>query len=492
MNHFAKVCQASKEKVHVAEEAEGYGYESKESLLKIEEITAINGSGKQLTASITFLIEETYKEQLVCQLDTGATCNVISCESLVQLLQNGDLPLLKSNAQLKLFDGTLMQPVGETMLTADRKGKRLHLKFQVVEGSNKPLLSAEGCEQLGLLKVDIDPEECIHFLKSNNPTKDQILSNYKDVFEGLGHIGDTSIITDPSVKPVQHAPRRVPVALRDRVKATLDDLERKEIMEKDAIQTDWISSMVVVTTPNKITICLHPKDLNTANIRRKYQLPTLDELFPKLSRAKVFSTLDAKDGFYQVGLDENSSLKTTFWTPFGRYKYRRLPFGINLAPEEFECKLHKKLNGLPGVTVIRDDILVMCHGENEEEAKKNHDENIVRLLEQARKANLRLNSNKMNLRKSEVRFMGHFITKDGLKPDPEKVKAVQEMPRPTSKNSSRIRQLLLQVSSKTVRGRSATERDDCKGSKVHVVPATQDSIPGSARTCCQTSCAQVL
>ena len=72
--------------------------------------------------------------------------------------------------------------------------------------------------------------------------------------------------------------------------------------------------MVVVTTPNKIRICLEPKDLNTAVFRPKYQLPTLDELLPKLSRAKVLSTLDAKDGFYQVGLDENSSLKRTFWT----------------------------------------------------------------------------------------------------------------------------------------------------------------------------------
>ena len=373
MNHFAKVCRANKEKVHVAEEAEGYGYDSEESLLKIEEITAVNGSGKQLTASITFLIEVTYKEQLVCQLDTGATCNVISHKNLVQFLQNGDPPLLKSNAQLKLFDGILMQPVGETMLTAERKGKRLDLKFQVVESSNKPLLSAEACEQLGLLKVDIDPEESIHVLKSGNLTRDKILSEYKDVFEGLGHIGDTTIITDPSFKPVQHAPRRVPVALRDRVKAKLDQLERKGIVEKVAIPTDWIGSMVVVTTPNKIRLCLDPKDLNTAVIRPKYQLPTLDELLPKLSRAKVFSTLDAKDGFYQVGLDENSSLKTTFWTPFGRYKYRRLPFGINLAPEQFECKLHEKLDGLPGVAVIRDDILVMGHGDNEEEANQNHD-----------------------------------------------------------------------------------------------------------------------
>lgn len=103
--------------------------------------------------------------------------------------------------------------------------------------------------------MDIDPEESIHVLKNGNLTRDQILSNYKDVFEGLGHIGDATIITDSSVKPVQHAPRRVPVALRDRVKATLDDLERKGIVEKVAIPTDWISNMVVVTTPNRIRIC---------------------------------------------------------------------------------------------------------------------------------------------------------------------------------------------------------------------------------------------
>ena len=119
----------------------------------------------------------------------------------------------------------------------------------------------------------------------------------------------------------------------------------------------------------------------------------------------MFSTLDAKDGFYLVGMDASSSLRTIFLTPFGRYKYLRLPFGINLAPEEFESKLQEKLNGLPGAEVIRDDILVMGYGKNDEEGNQNHDENLLRLLNRARKANLRLNSSKMKLRKSELRFM---------------------------------------------------------------------------------------
>ena len=141
----------------------------------------------------------------------------------------------------------------------------MDLRFQVVVSYNKPLLSAETCEQLGLLKVG--PEESTHVLKSSYLTRDQILGEYKDVFEGLGHIGDTTIVTDPSVKQVQHCPCRVPFTLRHRVKAKLDDFEEKGIVEKVTTPTDWISNMVVVTTPTKIRICLHHKQSSVQSTR---------------------------------------------------------------------------------------------------------------------------------------------------------------------------------------------------------------------------------
>lgn len=165
-------------------------------------------------------------------------------------------------------------------------------------------------------------------------------------------------------------------------------------------------------------------------------MPTLEEVLPRLSKAKVFTTLDAKDGFYQIGLDEASSKKTTFWTPFGRYRYLRMPFGISLAPEEFERRLHEQLSGLDGVEILRDDILVAGYGDTQEEAEANHDENLKKLLDRARKANLKLNSKKMNLKKQQVQFMGHVITQDGLKPDPDKVKAVKNMPKPKCKQEA--------------------------------------------------------
>ena len=190
--------------------------------------------------------------------------------------------------------------------------------------------------------------------------------------------------------------------------------------------------MEVVTKPQKIGICLDPKNLNQAILRPKFQMPTLEGLLPKLSKARIFITFDAKDGFYQVGLDEESSRLTTFWTPLGRYRYLRMPFGISLAPEGFESRLQECIADLPGVVVIRDDILVVGHGETDSEALENHDENVIGLLERARKMNLKLNKSKVKLREAEVKFMGHVISKDGWKPDPDKVAAIKNMPKPKS------------------------------------------------------------
>lgn len=112
-------------------------------------------------------------------------------------------------------------------------------------------------------------------------------------------IGTSSFVVDPSAIPVQHTSRRIPVALKKEVKAKLEDLERKGIIVKETAPTEWISNMVVVAKPGEICICLDPQELNKVIRHPKYQMPTLKELLPKLCKAKIFSTLDAKDGFYQ-------------------------------------------------------------------------------------------------------------------------------------------------------------------------------------------------
>ena len=122
-------------------------------------------------------------------------------------------------------------------------------------------------------------------------------------------------------QPVQHAPRRVPVAIRDKLKQTLEHLTQQGIITPVTEPTDWISSMVVVTKKNgMLRICLDPNDLNRAVQREHYPLPTIKDITTRLHGAKLFTVLDVKNGFWHVALDEQSSFLTTFYTPFGRFR----------------------------------------------------------------------------------------------------------------------------------------------------------------------------
>ena len=117
----------------------------------------------------------------------------------------------------------------------------------------------------------------------------------------------------------------------------------------------------------------------------------LDELWPKLARAKVFSVCDVKNGYWHVQLDEESSLLTTFATPTGRYRWRRLPFGVATAPELFQAKMDRAMAGLKGVSTIVDDMIIWGEGETMDEAENNHDKNLRAMLERCREKGLKLN-----------------------------------------------------------------------------------------------------
>ena len=198
---------------------------------------------------------------------------------------------------------------------------------------------------------------------------DDILTEYADVFEGLGCLADPyHIEIDPTAQPVIHPPRKVPVTLREPLRQELKRMEENKILAPVSEATDWVSSMVTVVKPNKLRICIDPKDLNRAIKRPHYPLPTIEEVATKLSKAKVFSVLDAKSGFWQVPLDEASSKLTTFNTPFGRFRWLRMPFGISSAPEEFQKRMNDTFGDIKGTAVIADDLLVYGEGDDMETA----------------------------------------------------------------------------------------------------------------------------
>ena len=199
--------------------------------------------------------------------------------------------------------------------------------------------------------------------------------------------------------------------------------------------------MVVVPKKNgTLRICLDPKDLNKAILREHYPLPTIEDIATRLHGAKLFTILDVHCGFWHVPLGEPSSFLTTFYTPFGRYRWKRMPFGICSAPEVFQRRMHQLIEGLRGVEVVADDFVVVGFGDTEEKASVDHDQNVDAFLQRCEERGLKLNLEKVQLRKKEVPFIGHVATGQGLRADPAKVQAIREMPPPT--DVAAVRRLL--------------------------------------------------
>ena len=230
-------------------------------------------------------------------------------------------------------------------------------------------------------------------------------------------------------------PRRIPFPLLPLVEAELKRMEDEGIIEEVTEPTEWCAPIVPVPKKNgQVRICVDLKKLNEAVKRERYVLPSLDDIAPSLHGSEVFSKLDAASGFWQIPLHPESSKLTTFITPFGRFCFRRLPFGISSAPEIFQRLMTDLLQGKPGTKVIMDDILV--YGKSVEE----HDSNLEEVLNTVQSSGLKLNKSKCEFRKEELGYFGHRVGKNGVKPDPEKVRAIVELSPPTS--VSELRRLL--------------------------------------------------
>ena len=204
-------------------------------------------------------------------------------------------------------------------------------------------------------------------------------------------------------------------------------MQSLNVIAKTTEPTEWVNSLVIARKKNgKIRVCMDPSSLNKAIYREHYPMRTIEEVISQMPNAKIFSVLDANHGFWQVKLDSDSSKLCTFNTPFGRYSFKRLPFGITSAPEVFQKITTELFEGITGVEVIVDDILVW--GED----LKQHDERLEKVLQRAKERNLKLNRDKCKFRSTQVPYIGHLLTDEGLKADPGKVQAILDMPTPNS------------------------------------------------------------
>ncbi len=183
-----------------------------------------------------------------------------------------------------------------------------------------------------------------------------------------------------------------------------------------------------MSKPNgDLRICLDPRPLNKAIKRQHHRLPTAEEILSEMAGAQYFSKMDASSGYWQVKVDDESADLLTFGTPFGRYRFKRLPFGIHSASEVFQAEVASVIANLPGCANSQDDIIVW--GTTKEE----HDSRLRNVLTQIRASGLKLNPHKCVFGSTSLTFLGHTMSPEGVKPDPSKVEAITQMPPPKSK-----------------------------------------------------------
>ena len=410
--------------------------EDDEDVYIISDVAAVTLDDSQL---VTF--------RLRLQPDTGAQCNVIPVHLYKKAAKDPKLrKVTPVKSAISAYGGSQLPVVGRVLLRVWRDNAKCLLDCKLVENEDiRLILGRKACIGMNIIKyTDNDAinksttDGSAVFTVNNDESlsKENILQRYPKVFsEEVGQLeGKYCIKVDSTVNPVQHAPRRVPVALRDRLKSELDKMVEQEIIHPVTTPTSWVSSLVVVAKPNgKLWLCLDPKDLNKAIQREHYPLPTIEDVATRLHGAKVFTKLDVRNGFWHVCLDEESSFLTTFNTPFGRYRWRRMPFGIRSAPEVFQRKMHELIEGMSNVEVVADDFVVVGYGQTHEEATRDHDATLKAFPERCEAHRLKLNIDKLELRQTEVPFIGHVATGEGIRVDPAKVKAIRDMPTPTDK-----------------------------------------------------------
>ena len=445
-NHFAAMCRSRKRQssktnktgVRVIEDSD----EDDEDVYSISDVAAVTLDDSQL---VTFRLDS--GSYVRFQPDTGAQCNVIPVHLYKKAAKDPKLrKVTPVKSAISAYGGSQLPVVGQVLLRVWRHNAKCLLDCKLVENEDiRPILGRKACIGMNIIKyTDNDAinksatDGSAVFTVNNDESlsKENILQRYPKVFsETVGQLEEKyRIKVDSTVNPVQHAPRRVPVALRDRLKSELDKMVEQEIIHPVTTPTSWVSSLVVVAKPNgKLRLCLDPKDLNKAIQREHYPLPTIEDVATRLRGAKVFTKLDVRNGFWHVCLDEESSFLTTFNTPFGRYRWRRMPFGICSAPDVFQRKMHELIEGMSNVEVVADDFVVVGYGKTHEEATREHDATLKAFLERCEAHGLKLNIDTLELRQTEVPFIGHVATGESISVDPAKVKAIRDMPTPTDK-----------------------------------------------------------
>lgn len=343
-------------------------------------------------------------KQLNLKVDTGAKCNVMSLHTY-KLFRNAEelyMPTKKIN--LVAFGGSMIRPIGTVTLSCRLNGQQYNLQFQVVKKNVHFILGLQDSLEMKLVTFSsqVFHLDCV----KDHTLSQKMFQEYADLYKD--EVGDLpvtySMKIDPEITPVISPPRRIPAAMQKK-SGTRAPKNANSGIEPEDEPTEWVSNLVAThkKETGDVRICIDPRNLNKALMCSHHPMRMVEEVAAQMSGATIFSVLDAKSSFWQVRLDDASSLRTTFTTPYGRFKFLKMPFGISTASEVFQRAMEQIFAGCP-CAIIVDDIII--GGKDPDE----HERNLKMVLDRARQVKLRLNPSKCKFGLNEVSYVGHTFT----------------------------------------------------------------------------------
>ena len=304
----------------------------------------------------------------------------------------------------------------------------------------KPWISPEAAVFLSLenefddqYPLELEDKLPTHLTLSQQQQLVELKENFKDVFQDVP--GRTDVVTHDiptgDARPVRLPPYRLAHKSQDFLREEIKTLLQQEIIEPS--KSPWAAPIVLVAKKDGSTrMCVDYRKLNAITQADPYPLPRIEELIDGIGQSTFITTLDLTKGYYQVPMEQASKDKTAFVTPFGKYQFRTMPFGLISAPSTFQRLMDEVLRELyPFAVAYLDDILI--HSATWED----HLGHLSRVLQRIRQAGLRIKARKCNFAVNECKYLGHIVGKGRIRPMQCKVDAVQAFTQPTTKKQVR-------------------------------------------------------
>nr|XP_037275833.1 uncharacterized protein LOC119168536 [Rhipicephalus microplus] len=372
------------------------------------------------------------------QVDTGSPVSVITWPTYER--NKTVWPKLRgSPLKLTCFLGRL--PVrGQLQLKVSCGNKSTAGSLQVLGCSGPNLCGRDLIQAFHMLEAPVmnvnTSGEQLPLLGADDVNVDRLLAEFADVFApGLGLIKGPPVHfeTRENVVPKFWKAREVPYAFRPKVDAELDRLSGAGIIVP-VPHAEWAAPVVPVVKRNGcIRLCGDFKlTVNKACRTEQYPLPRVEDILATLNGGEVFTTIDLREAYNQLPLDEEAMQLATINTHKGLFSFTRLPFGVASAPAVFQRRMETILQGLPGVQVYQDDVIVA--------EKRNDCTTLHEVFKRFREYGVRLNADKCKFRQLEVDFLGHRISARGLQPKTENIDAILKVQAP--RNSAELRSYL--------------------------------------------------